>query len=80
MQSDFEGECYDGPWAGRHVKRDSPYFAVAFSPPLAWAQPWEEIAVDAVVHQGFYRWSHPLKKWVFDDHGTSVKYAYGHMS
>ena len=74
----FAGRVYDGPWEGRSYESERPYFEInmvgdlpvghfsrGFAPP-----------VSVEVKRGFYRWSQPLRAWVFCWDNMPSRYAY----
>jgi hypothetical protein len=63
----FAGECYDGPWQGKHYASDWPVFNVAIYPPLPRLdiQPGDLVG-DVTVYKRSYVWSRSLRKWCFE--------------
>lgn len=63
----YAGVCYDGPCEGQSVKKEYSRFPIAihrgsvlqFDPSRGWPFP-------TFCEQRFYRWSYPLRKWVFE--------------
>jgi hypothetical protein len=53
----FAGVCYDGPLEGEHWIKPDSSFTIGV---------WEgKYSKQFTVRRGLYRWSHPLRKWVF---------------
>lgn len=65
----YAGRVYDGPLEGEHLAHDRPYFEFNLMP-AAWLHPvWssgEMVPPDARFYRCLYRWSNPLRAWVFD--------------
>lgn len=61
----FTGICYDGPYEGRRLEHYWSQFPVAAHcrDGLRLFEPGDN--VPTTVKLSFYRWSHPLRKWVF---------------
>jgi hypothetical protein len=65
--SRFEGICYDGPWEGRQISYDMPWYRVALVPALGIVD-WQEADRFSSLHVTYatYVWQRDLRKWVFD--------------
>lgn len=74
----FEGRVYDGPWEGRQYAIDRLYFEISIAPPFSWRAPFPPIDMPALVEirRGYYRWSSPLRAWVFCWDGNPSRYAF----
>lgn len=61
----YEGVCYDGPHEGRRHKQEYSEFRVALygDMPIRYAEHMTPEYLE--VKTGTYRWSVPLRKWVF---------------
>lgn len=67
----YAGRVYDGPWEGRNLENDSPWYEINWMPQMAlpsWRDhAWDDpIPMTAVYYRMAYRWSRPLRAWVFD--------------
>jgi hypothetical protein len=63
----WAGRVYDGPLEGEHHVKESPYFDFQWSPdvmPMTYLS--NEIPAMAYCYRLTYRWSNPLRCWVFD--------------
>ncbi len=61
----YAGRVYDGPWEGRQLANDNPWYFFHLVDPesIVYARPG---GIIPTVSTGFgYRWSHPLRAWVF---------------
>lgn len=63
----FEGRVYDGPWEGKHRSEEVPYFHVLLAISYGRIPKWGSFDPTAAVavRNGYYRWSYPLRAWVF---------------
>lgn len=64
---EYGGRVYDGPWEGRSVTQREPWFyvSVVSTPPVLDFHPEALVEISVDYHRGEYRWSHPLRAWVF---------------
>lgn len=74
MRREWSGVCYDGPREGEHFTQDRPFFEFHTPfPPLELQAPWaNNPTLGFEVSRYFYRWSRPLRKWVFDPTGRTI--------
>ena len=64
------GACYDGPLEGQRRKRNRPMF-MEYVQSTCFARVSDaQFRSGVQVDQIFYRWSDPLKKWVWQQSGT----------
>lgn len=63
----YDGICYDGPYEGRRYKNNDYLFRVPiYSPPQpAYSYCDYDPDYTGIVRTCTYRWSAPLRKWVF---------------
>lgn len=65
----YAGRVYDGPWEGRQLDHDRPWYEFNHMPD-AWLHPiWiidDIVPQSATFYRCLYRWSNPLRAWVFD--------------
>ena len=63
----YAGRVYDGPWKGRSHTSERPWFEIpmrsALNPGMFSYR--GEYASPVAIKTGFYRWSRPLRAWVF---------------
>ena len=78
MRVKFSGRVYDGPLEGEVRESDRPWFEV----PLPIPNPVFSYGLDNLIpasiriEMGFYRWSHPIRAWVFLWDNKPSRYAY----
>ena len=74
----YEGRVYDGPWEGRNYASERPRFDVPMMPRSLDCRftPASELVAPTTYEVKSYRWSAPLRAWVFCWDGYPSKYAY----
>ncbi len=73
----FSGRVYDGPWEGKNYECERPYFVVPLTK-LASALSWREFVPteEITIQHGYYRWSQPIRAWVYCWDGNPSRYVY----
>ncbi len=62
---EYEGVCYDGPFEGEHVSQPHPWHRKPVYRPLRQPLPYGDYVMPEAVFVEEYRWSRPLRKWVW---------------
>lgn len=70
----FVGNCIDGPWRGRKVEQNNPYFKVAVAGPTWMRDPNEEVDPYVAVAQLWYVWVYSLGEWAIVDEGCAIRH------
>ncbi len=63
----FSGRVYDGPWEGRNYESERSWFIIPIREPISCLEfrP-EQTPILVNIKRGQYRWSQPLRAWVFN--------------
>jgi hypothetical protein len=74
----FSGQCYDGPMEGQTRGSELPWFEFPFTEPLKVSYLNKDFIPPASIElkSGFYRWSYPLRQWVFVWDNKPSRYGY----
>jgi hypothetical protein len=62
----YAGVCYDGPREGKSVEMKYSRFPIAILQGSVMQFDPSKESFPPYCEQKFYRWSHPLRKWVFE--------------
>jgi hypothetical protein len=66
----------DGPWEGKQYHSELPYFQMAVSERLSPFNHYDKVQPTMCAQTFFYRWSAPLRGWVFMWGHYPDRYAY----
>lgn len=62
----WAGRVYDGPLEGEHRVEERPFFEIQWTPDCLTAPFAAHVPAMAYLYRFAYRWSNPLRAWVFD--------------
>lgn len=63
----YAGRVYDGPWEGRQLANDNPWYFFHIADPADIMPIRPGAIVNLKTVQTGYRWSYALRAWVFAD-------------